>query len=115
MTSHEIGRALAFRLANMTRSLDRIHRKAVWGAKAIVGTTLVALLGSASLATAAGPHNRTAPHAKPGVPGQSVKAYKLDGELSRRATKGNPQSTSSVIVTLVPGATLPPEFKKFAR
>ena len=92
----------------MTRSsLDRIRRKAVWGA--------IVLLSTASIASAAGPHNRQARHATPGMPSSSAKAYKLDDELSRRAAKGNPQATSSVIVTLVPGATLPPEFKKFAR
>jgi serine protease AprX len=98
----------------MTRSLDRISHKAVWGAKAIISTTLVVLLGFASVVSAAGPHSRNARHAKPGVPGQSVKQYKLDDELTRRANR-NPQATSSVIVTLVPGAQLPPEFKKFAR
>src|SRR4051812_44427847 len=98
----------------MTRSLDRISHKAVWGAKAIISTTLVVLLGFASVVSAAGPHSRNARHAKPGVPGQSVKQYKLDDELTRRANR-NPQATSSVIVTLVPGAQLPSEFKKFAR
>jgi serine protease AprX len=39
---------------------------------------------------------------------------KLDAELTRR-TQRNPRETTSVIVTLVPGAQLPPEFKRFAR
>src|SRR5262245_32508202 len=96
----------------MTISVDRIKRKAVWGAKAI---TLAVLLTATPTVWAAGPHAQPAHHATPGVPGQSVKAYKLDDEVTRRAANGNPQATSSVIVSLVPGATLPPEFKKFAR
>jgi serine protease AprX len=39
---------------------------------------------------------------------------KLDPELTRRS-QHNPTQVTSVIVTLVPGATLPPEFKRFAR
>ena len=35
--------------------------------------------------------------------------------MTARTTRGNPLYTTSVIVTLVPGAKLPPEFKKFAR
>ena len=64
---------------------------------------------------AAGRHTSTPPTAKPGVPSQRVKNYKLDNEVSRRSLHGNPLFTTSVIVTLVPGATLPPEFKKYAR
>ena len=47
-------------------------------------------------------------------PKASVKPYKLDGEISKRKN-ANPQGITSVIVTMVPGATLPPQFKKFAR
>ena len=42
------------------------------------------------------------------------RASKLDGELARRSQR-NPREVTSVIVTLVPGATLPAEFKRFAR
>src|SRR5207237_1456734 len=45
----------------------------------------------------------------------SVKGYKLDKELTTRATTGNPIFTSSVIVRLMPGAKLPANFKKFSR
>jgi serine protease AprX len=97
-------------------SVDQIKCKAVWGARPLaLFTGLLFVFGAASHAFAAGPHARSASHATPGVPGRSVKAYKLDGELTRRASNGNPTATSSVIVTLVPGATLPSEFKKFAR
>jgi len=43
-----------------------------------------------------------------------VQNYKVDAELTARS-KGNPQGRTKVIVTLVPGAQLPAEFKRFAR
>ncbi len=82
----------------------------------VAAGTCLALMFGASTASAAGrQHGREGHKATPGVPGRSVKNYKLDDEVTRRASRGNPQATSSVIVTLVPGATMPPEFKKFAR
>ena len=42
------------------------------------------------------------------------RASKLDGELTRRSQR-NSHEVTRVIVTLVPGATLPQEFKRFAR
>jgi subtilisin family serine protease len=39
---------------------------------------------------------------------------KLDSELTRRSQR-NPREVTSVIVTLAPGATLPQDFKRFAR
>ena len=49
-----------------------------------------------------------------GRPNARVRGYKLDEELSRRSRLGNTQTTR-VIVTLVPGAELPKQFKRFAR
>ena len=60
-------------------------------------------------------HHQKAPHKRPGAPNFNVKNYKVDDEVTKRANRANPLHTSSVIVTLVPGAVLPPEFKKFAR
>jgi subtilisin family serine protease len=60
-------------------------------------------------------HHRQAPHKRPGAPGFNVKNYKMDDEVTKRADRGNPLNTTSVIVTLVPGAKLPPEFKRWAR
>jgi subtilisin family serine protease len=54
-------------------------------------------------------------HKKAGVPGSAAKSYKLDDELTRRSGDRNGSNTTRVIVTLVPGAQLPPEFKKYAR
>ncbi|HYM23823.1 MAG TPA: S8 family serine peptidase [Vicinamibacterales bacterium] len=77
---------------------------------------MVALLsvGMAANAFAAGPHRQPAPHKAPGTPGQNVKNYKLDDEVTKRSNRGD-QTVSSVIVTLIPGAKLPPQFKKYAR
>src|SRR3984885_13465834 len=84
----------------------------------------VVLLGAVPGAQAAGPppgapdtlrshpHQTQPPHVRPGHAGSFVQAYKLDGERSRRATS-HPLQTSSVIVTLVPGAVVPARFKKF--
>ena len=70
--------------------------------------------GMAANAMAAGPHRHPAPKATPGVPGLNVKSYKLDDEVTKRSNKGNGE-TNSVIVTLLPGKHLPPQFKKYAR
>ena len=64
---------------------------------------------------AAKTHSHEGPHKNPGVPGAAAKDYKLDGELTRRSKDKNGSNVSRVIVTLVPGAQLPPEFKKYAR
>jgi serine protease AprX len=94
----------------MRVSTCRVRRKAVWGS----GRGLILLLGLATAISTDAAAATTYVTAKPGVPSSRVKAYKLDDELTRRAA-GNPASTTRVIVRLVPGAQLPPEFKKFAR
>src|SRR5436190_2522725 len=91
------------------------RRKAVWSPRLGLAALAILSIGLAPDAMAAGRHTSTPPTAKPGVPSQRVKNYKLDNEVSRRSLHGNPLFTTSVIVTLVPGATLPPEFKKYAR
>ena len=89
------------------------RRKAVWGPK---GTLVAAILavGMGANAFAAGPHRNPAPHSVPGAPGLNVKNYKLDDEVTKRSNRGD-QAITSVIVTLVPGAKIPPQFKKYAR
>jgi serine protease AprX len=95
----------------------KVRKKAVWGTRAIALSLLLMLPGTATSVAAAPEkhHTRQGQKAKPGVPGARVKAYKLDDELSRRSGDTNPRNTTRVIVTLVPGATLPAEFKKFGR
>ena len=39
----------------------------------------------------------------------------MDAEISRRSKRNDARNTTRVIVTLVPGAKLPLEFKRFVR
>src|SRR5438093_5890101 len=94
-----------------------VRRKAVWGPKrpekAIVAIA-VFVLGLTSAVFAAD-HAHPAQKAKPGVPGRKAEHHRLDKELTFRAEHHNPLATTSVIVTLQPGAKLPAEFKRYAR
>src|SRR5215208_3370690 len=92
-----------------------VRRKAVWGPKHIASALLFTLASLAPNTAAAETHARKGATKLPGVPSASVKAYKLDGELTRRANGRNSLATTRVIVTMQPGAGLPSEFKKFAR
>jgi len=94
------------------------RRKAVWGPKRVLCAGLL-LVATASTAAAAGRpnssrHHRPVPAATPGAPSSRVKNYKVDDEVTRRSGS-NPLLTSRVIVTLAPGAQLPPQFKKYVR
>jgi serine protease AprX len=97
------------------------RHKVVWGPKRTLASLfLVAFsFGVATSVSAAGSgqsrHHQKVSTKRSGAPGFNVKNYKLDDEVGKRADRGNPLFTTSVIVTLVPGAQLPPEFKKFAR
>ena len=94
--------------------IRQTRRKAVWGPKRTLGALVVlCVTGLAVSPAAAAPRPR--PTAKvPGAPGSLVKNYKLDDALTDRANRGNPAATTRVIVTLVPGAKLPNEFRKYA-
>src|SRR5262249_22188268 len=91
------------------------RRKAVWGPKRTLSVLAVLVTCLAPHAASAKTHQSDAPKKHAGVPGSAAKGYKLDRELTDRASHGNSGLTTRVIVTLVPGATLPPEFKKFSR
>jgi serine protease AprX len=83
----------------------------VWGPlRAVPGVLACALIALATPAAA----QPGLSIASPGGPSSAVKNYKLDDIVDSRSN-GNPQQTSSVIVTLVPGADLPPQFSRFAR
>src|SRR4051794_27105892 len=99
--------------SSFTQSVTR--RKAVWGPKRSVSAFLVAITCMAPNFAAAKTHSHEAPHKTAGVPGSAAKSYKLDNELTRRSNDRNGSNTTRVIVTLVSGAQLPAEFKKFAR
>jgi serine protease AprX len=86
--------------------------KVVWGLKRtfVAAATALGLFGLPANSFAA-PDQAGAP----GAPGSFVKNYKLDDDVSERAEHGNPQAISKVIVTLVPGAELPPQFNQYSR
>src|SRR5258708_2151211 len=100
---------------------SQIRKKAVWGPTRTVAALLMRAGGGGGGGSAApGPqvsvsrHSNQKPRKVSGKPGAFVKDYKLDAELTRRSADRNGGS-SKVIVTLMPGATLPAEFKRFAR
>ena len=85
--------------------------KAVWGSKRILLPLLLCVLATASPALAA-PGKTAARASKPGKPGSFAQAYKMDAELTRRAKGSRPATEHTrVIVELVKGATVPPEFR----
>ncbi len=100
------------------------RRKAVWGPKRLLTALAILALGLSPEAQAAGRNGRrearqsrhfqSAAVARSGAPSRNVRRYKIDDELTRRK-RGNPDSRTKVIVTLVKGAQLPAEFKRFAR
>src|SRR5438874_9296563 len=94
---------------------DEHRQKAVWGPKRIIWAGLAIFLSLAPYASAAEGHTRKAPIKRPGVPSASVKGYKLDRELERRAKGGHGGDITPVIVELVPGAQLPSDFKRYSR
>src|SRR3989442_8290216 len=98
----------------MTSALRRrIRRKTVWGGKRVLGLLAILLFAFSSTGLAANAHNQPGPKARPDAPSSRVKNYKLDDEVTRRGN-ANPLSVTRVIVTLVPGAKLPAQFKRFA-
>jgi serine protease AprX len=100
----------------MTLSVfHRVRRKAVWGSRGTLLSLALVLVSGAADAATVSRHAHPAPKATPGVPSALVKQYKLDDELTRRASDPNGRTVTRVIVTLVPGAQLPSEFKKFAK
>src|SRR5215212_9326334 len=100
----------------MNSSLIQTPRhKAVWGPKRNTSALLVALACMAPNFAAAKTHSQQPATKTAGVPGKLVKSYKLDGELTKRSKDRNRANPTRVIVTLLPGAQLPPEFKKYSR
>jgi serine protease AprX len=88
-----------------------IRRKAVWGPKATLAAFLAAAMAFAPDIMAK--EATGGKKANPASPNSFVKNYKLDDEVTRRAN-GDPAGKTKVIVTLMPGAQLPPQFKQFA-
>jgi serine protease AprX len=88
------------------------RRKIVWSLKRTSAALALFVFGLAANGFAAGAQSNGA---VPGGPSSVARNYKLDDEVSARARRGNPLAVSSVIVTLVPGAQLPPQFERYAR
>ena len=94
------------------------RRKAVWGPTRTVGAAVAALvvLLLASPALAEGHHTRDAHKAVAGLPNAAVKNYRIDDELTRRASQASDTSNSrtKVIVELMAGQRLPEEYAPYA-
>jgi serine protease AprX len=95
----------------MCDQLTSPRRKVVWGPKRTFGALALFVFGLTTNGFAADAQNNR----EPGGPSSFAKNYKLDDEVTARAAHGNPQAVSSVIVTLVPGTELPPQFNRYAR
>src|SRR5471030_308091 len=98
---------------NRISRLSSSRQKAVWGPKRTASVLLVFLACMAPNFAAAKTHSHEAARKTAGVPGSVARPYKLDAELSRRATDRHGATLTRVIVTLVPGATLPPAFTRY--
>src|SRR5215207_3432008 len=95
-------------------SLSR--RKTVWGSKRIASALLVTLACWAPSTTFAKPHNREGARKQPGVRSARISDYRIDEELSQRATdRDRRTATTRVIVTLVPGGKLPADVNRYLR
>src|SRR5690242_2631525 len=94
-------------------ALDRrlVRRKAVWGPKRTVAAALLALFAFAPDASAAKhPHYKVL---RPGSANFNARRERLDSDLKFRSEK-NQTGSSRIILTLKPGATLPPELQRLA-
>ncbi len=109
----------------MTNSLFNCpaRRKAVWGPKRLPVLLTLSLLGVVLTGDGRQPVQPTRESAptggtegpSPGAPNSQVTDYRIDRDLDRITQKGNPDSRTRVIVTLLPGAQLPPVLKQYVR
>ena len=102
------GRAFAPSLSDMTVTDRSTRHKAVWGPKRTLAAAALALVTFAPNAMAAGRHHRKLPTVKSGANWQSHRGV-LDGALT---TRSKTTGTSRVIISLKPGATLPPDLQR---
>src|SRR5215813_11015673 len=96
------------------QSVPAARRKAVWGPKRTLAAVALLLIGFAPNALASG-HSSSAPKAAAGGPNSNVKNYKIDDELSARASNPLSTGTSKVIVELQPGTKLTGPLAAYAR
>src|SRR5262249_54774565 len=93
----------------LSRCVPARRRKAVWGPKRTLAAVALLLIGFAPDALASGRQ------AEAGKPNSNVKNYKIDDELSDRASNPISTGTSKVIVELQPGAKLTGPLAAYAR
>src|ERR1700722_1827133 len=88
--------------------------KAGWKSALTFGAVALMFLAGAAPAMAAGRHEN-ARRTRPGGPNANAKGYRLDEEPMLRASHLSATLKTRVIVELKPGATLPPQFAKYAK
>jgi len=81
----------------------------------IVAAVALVVIGWAPNAIAGGRHARPARTAPPVAPNANVRSYRLDTDLEFRAAHHSATRQTRAIVTLQPGAQLPPEFARFVQ
>jgi serine protease AprX len=91
------------------------RRKAVWGIKWFTAVAALLVMGLSSDAVAAGRHRRAARRAGPAAPNSNVQHYRLDKELTFRSLHHQALRKTHAIVTLKPGAQLPPALARFTK
>ena len=91
------------------------RRKAVWTLMRLVASCTLVILGLSSNAIAEGRHDRAARKARPSAPNSNAQQYRLDKELSFRAVHHHALRKTHAIVTLKPGAQLPPALERHDR
>ena len=117
---------MAYRLAHADADYELychvvpVRRKAVWGPQAATPSLRSCLLAHARSRRPQRLNRPRTRHVRragrqAGAPSSPRQDYKLDDELERVGRTATAQDASSVIVTLVPGAELPPQFRRFAR
>ena len=113
----KLGRAFAHLDGIMSRlSMSSSRRKAVWGPKRTLLSALLVMFAAApGVALANGHHSHQGKKARAGRPNSFARNYRMDDEITRRSSDRNVLHTTRVVVELVPGAQLPPEFKQFDR
>ena len=99
--------------SKLSSAILSARRKAVWTLLRLVASSALVILGLSSNAIAEGRHNREARKARPSAPNSNAQHYRLDKELSFRAVHHQALRKTHAIVTLKPGAQLPPGLERF--
>jgi len=98
--------------SHLSSLLSSVRRKAVWSGRVVAVGALV-LFAMPAPAAADGHHRRAAAKARPAAPNSNAREYRLDEELTFRAAHHQALKKTRAIVTLQPGASLPPGLERF--